>query len=107
MFNNLRLRPQFNLMNDTYEFYLVEKQEEGRVAVGQPVVMVTEDMAAVMSYPYHSPTFWLRPEQAQALMDDLFNAGVRPSEMGYPGQLAAVKYHLEDMRRLVFEDKNT
>lgn len=40
---------------------------------------------------------------AQRLMDDLWDAGVRPTEgAGSAGQLAAVQNHLGDMRRIVF-----
>jgi hypothetical protein len=45
-------------------------------------------------------------EVAQQLMDDLWRCGLRPSEgTGSAGALAAVKYHLEDMRKIVFERK--
>jgi len=49
----------------------------------------------------------LKQEEVQLLMDDLWRCGVRPSSgIGSVGQLEAVKYHLEDMRKLVFkEDK--
>lgn len=41
---------------------------------------------------------------AQQLMNDLWRCGMRPTEgKGSAGQLTAVQYHLEDMRRLVFE----
>jgi len=45
----------------------------------------------------------LRDEQAQDLMDKLWQAGYRPTEgKGSAGALAATERHLEDMRRLVF-----
>ena len=43
---------------------------------------------------------------AQKLMDSLWNCGLRPAAgKGSEGQLAAVKYHLEDMRRLLFKEE--
>jgi hypothetical protein len=49
------------------------------------------------------PTFDLRPEAAQALMDSLWDAGLRPSEgSGSAGAMAATQKHLEDMRTLIF-----
>lgn len=49
------------------------------------------------------PTLRLRPEEAQSLMDELWNVGIRPAAAaGSAGQLSAVQAHLEDMRRLVF-----
>lgn len=50
------------------------------------------------------PFMVLEPEQAQSLIDALYDAGLRPSQAaGSSGQLDAVKYHLEDMRKLVFK----
>ena len=50
------------------------------------------------------PTMELTHEEARALMDELWAAGVRPSNgEGNAGQLGATEKHLEDMRRLVFE----
>lgn len=45
---------------------------------------------------------------AQVLMDELYAAGVRPTEgAGSPGQIAAMKEHLSDLRRLVFKGDET
>ena len=50
------------------------------------------------------PSFHLETDQAQTLMDDLWNAGIRPTEgSGSAGALRAVERHLEDMRTLVFK----
>ena len=48
----------------------------------------------------------LSPGQAATLMDDLWACGVRPTEaVGSVGQLSATQAHLQDMRKLVFEQK--
>jgi hypothetical protein len=48
-------------------------------------------------------TVKLRFDEAQQLMDELWRAGVRPAATeASVGALAAVKYHLEDMRRIAF-----
>lgn len=47
------------------------------------------------------PTFSIPTSEAQRLMDDLWNCGVRPSEGDSPGELAATQKHLEDYRQLV------
>jgi hypothetical protein len=48
--------------------------------------------------------FWtLAPEEAQELANALWAAGIMPAQgAGSAGQLGAVQYHLEDMRKLVF-----
>lgn len=45
------------------------------------------------------------PELAQQLMNGLWECGVRPAQgQGSAGQLEATRSHLEDMRRLVFDE---
>lgn len=45
--------------------------------------------------------FALTEAEAQSLIDDLYRAGLRPTDArGTAGQLDAMKAHLEDMRRL-------
>ncbi len=49
------------------------------------------------------PTFNITPGEAQQFMDELWRAGIRPTEAaGSVGQLAATTRHLQDMRALVF-----
>ncbi len=47
------------------------------------------------------PTMSLQPEEAQQLMDELWRAGLRPTEgTGNAGAMAATQRHLEDMRTI-------
>jgi len=51
-----------------------------------------------------SPTFTFEMDLAQSLLDALWKIGIRPSEpqRDHGGELAATRFHLEDMRRLLF-----
>lgn len=50
--------------------------------------------------------FEFTDDEAQQLMDLLYEAGIRPTTAaGSAGQLAATQAHLEDMRQLVFKEK--
>jgi hypothetical protein len=50
------------------------------------------------------PFIRVTDSDAQNLMDELWNIGLRPAGgRGSAGQLDAIKYHLEDMRKLVFK----
>lgn len=50
----------------------------------------------------------IRREDAQMLIDELWQCGIRPTEgTGSAGAMAATKSHLEDMRRLVFDFPRT
>jgi hypothetical protein len=53
------------------------------------------------------PTFVLAREEAQQLMNQLWECGFRPVQgKGSAGQLEAIRYHLEDMRKLVFQGES-
>lgn len=61
-------------------------------------------MTPVSTGIYVEPFVRLNRDQAQVLMDDLWQCGLRPSEgAGSAGAMAAVQRHLEDMRTLVFK----
>jgi hypothetical protein len=52
----------------------------------------------------YRPAFTMDQKQAQDIMDQLWQCGLRPSEgSGSAGALAATQRHLEDMRTLVFK----
>ena len=71
-------------------------------AIAQPMTFITADPAeSGISMP---EAFSLSETDAQALMDELWHVGLRPSEgSGSSGSLAATQKHLEDMRSLVFD----
>lgn len=48
------------------------------------------------------PFITLNMEEAQLLMDSLYDAGLRPSQSTVKLDVASMKNHLEDMRRIVF-----
>lgn len=50
------------------------------------------------------PTFSIRMDQAQVLMDDLWNAGIRPTDgSGSAGAMRAAEHHIADLRRVAFK----
>lgn len=73
-------------------------KREKEVLVCQPLTFCAIDPAI-----NGLPAVKITPSEAQEIMDELWRNGIRPSEgSGSAGQLAAVQYHLEDMRKLVF-----
>lgn len=57
---------------------------------------------------HEQPLIDLPVESAQQLIDELYHVGIRPTQAaGSAGQLDAVKYHLEDMRAIVFTKQAT
>ncbi len=81
---------------------LIEQRQEGRYLACANPLTFTE---VPQNQPIRlEPTFSLEPEAAQQLMDELWRAGLRPTEgSGSAGQLASTLKHLEDMRSLVFK----
>lgn len=50
------------------------------------------------------PLLAMRVDQAQVLMDDLWNAGIRPTEgAGSAGAMRAAEHHIADLRRVAFK----
>lgn len=72
------------------------------IAVAEPMLFKKVEEHGVR----HPPTIELRIDEATALMDDLWRCGIRPSNGdGSVGEIAAVRNHLADMQKLVFDGR--
>jgi hypothetical protein len=77
--------------------------EPYRVAVAHPMVFTAATKEEQINQDL-GPALIIEPDEAQQLMDSLWDMGIRPSEgSGSAGQLAATQRHLEDMRTLVLK----
>lgn len=71
---------------------------EGRwVEAAKPI-----EFASVEPGVIGHPTLTIEYKAAQALLDSLWSAGLRPKDVGTAGQLGATERHLEDMRKIAF-----
>jgi hypothetical protein len=85
---------------DEVHLSIAHRCPDGHLAVVEPLAFRTVDPGKVIE----QPTIRMQREEAQKLIDELWRAGVRPTEgQGSVGQLAATNAHLADMRRLVFD----
>ena len=92
------IRAQSAPWRSAVEIFIGDK--DGKTHVKE---IVLERLEVAVDNP---PSFMLDEIKAQTLMDDLWNCGIRPTEgAGSAGAMSAVKHHLEDMRRLVFDIK--
>ena len=83
--------------HDGIELLVREKHSDGRISVVKNLTL-----EAIAPGMYSGPTATVTREAAQVLMDDLWHAGLRPSEgSGSAGSLRATEKHLDDMRRIV------
>jgi len=81
----------------------VSDKREYRSTIGKMVFEEREEGVVIPD----SDGLRLSDENAQQLMDALWNIGVRPTEgAGSAGSLAATIRHLEDMRALVFKKES-
>lgn len=56
----------------------------------------------IESNRYRDPSFQTTPEQAQAIFQQMWNLGYRPSDgTGNSGHVGALSKHLDDMRAIV------
>lgn len=84
------------------KLYIVQRHREGGFALAEPLTMKEVPIGLSVD----QPTCCISINEAQALMDDLWTCGLRPTEgAGSAGAMAAVQKHLEDMRLLVFDKK--
>lgn len=92
------IRAQAKPWNFGVALYIGDR--EGKTVVQEIVLKRVDDVNA--SAP-SGPSFEISTEQAQVLIDDLWNAGIRPTEgNGSAGAMRAVERHLEDMRKIAF-----
>jgi len=102
VFKGLEFWANKDIMHKAFRVYGHIKGTNGsKDGVVQPfTVVVPEDGTEGMEIP---PMMELTYESATSLMNELWNSGVRPTDVGSPGELSATKSHLEDMRKIVFD----
>lgn len=93
----LEVRAEKAWFRNRFEFMFIQKLADGRAAVGRSITMQTIEEGEA----YGEPTFALRPDEAQAMIDELWRVGLRPTEgTGSAGSLAATERHLKDMQAI-------
>ena len=91
------IHAQRELWNNAIALHFAQRNERGDLAIARPCVWETVPEGSVSV----DAALQLRPEDAQLLMDELWNCGLRPSEgTGSAGSLAATERHLKDMQAI-------
>ena len=100
--NNDSLR--FGLQTEIWNDSIAVRIGKGTKGTGAFQVATSIEFLDVEPGLYTAPVMHLSNSEAQELADQLYACGISPSKLaGSTGQLAAVTYHLEDMRKLVFK----
>lgn len=94
----LKIQGGFDWSWGSLAILIGEDLPDGNVAVAKPLEMQVTNRGIIVA-----PTFRLEKNEAQQLFDLLWKEGYRPNDgTGNSSHVAAIQYHLEDMRRLVF-----
>ncbi|MFA7100692.1 MAG: hypothetical protein WC196_02875 [Bacilli bacterium] len=92
-------RGDFNCAPDTINLYVRQKCGNEFFAAEKLKLTIVKER-----YSPIEPFASIDTHQAQKLMDDLWDCGLRPSEgTGSAGQLRSTQDHLADMRKIVFK----
>lgn len=98
----MEIRVDKSFLSEAINVYVLDRGSDHRASLA--VSMTMEKMKEGAMFP--QPTFSIERREAQALMDELWQCGLRPSEgTGSAGAFAAQGKHLQDMRQLVFKEK--
>ena len=96
-----------NNWQDTFEIYIVE-EHNGKRYIAEPMELkFKEHTEGEVTKPSISISrvFGKETNFLQSLSDALANAGYEPKSVEEnKGELKATKFHLEDMRKLVFKE---
>lgn len=93
-----QVRAFSDMMCNGVKIYAVGPLRDGKRPVG---VMHWEECDQMDEYPV---ALRVPVEQAQGLMDDLWNAGVRPTDgNGSAGAMRAAERHIADLRAVAFK----
>jgi hypothetical protein len=84
-----------------YELHIALRSSDGRRRIARGPVTYAESTPGT----YNEPFMRMEPEDAQKLMDALWNTGIRPGNgEGSVGQIGAMQKHLDDMRAIVAKE---
>lgn len=94
-------------MGDRLDVFMTVRTDfDGQISIAIPDPVVIRVLERKDEVNIRPPFLTIGMEEAQQLMDEMWNVGLRPTEgSGSAGSLAATQRHLEDFRRLVFRHK--
>lgn len=101
----IEIAAERNIMERAISLYVLGRQRFGKQRLSVmsiPTFTTYEDEGQALG-SLREPTLKVSYEAAQRLLDELWRCGIRPTEEGTAGQVAAMQAHLQDMRRIVFD----
>jgi len=98
--DDFKIRLQRGPWGGGYDIMVMKKpRDSNNMLIIDSVEIISVEPGCIIE-----PLFSLNRTDTQVLMDDLWDAGVRPSEgSGSAGALKATQNHLEDMRTIALD----
>lgn len=92
----LLIRVEREIWDDCVKLNIGQRNASGTLSVAQPLLFVEQSPGLIIA-----PCLRLETQEAQRLMDELWDCGLRPSEgTGSAGSLASTERHLKDMQTI-------
>ena len=92
--DNIRMSAEYDPSARAIPLYVWARQPNGELFAARPVVFEPVDETLM-----REPTLYLSLENANSLMDDLWRAGVRPTNIRNQSEIVNAKdRHIEDLR---------
>lgn len=102
-FDRIRFGVQRNYSSNGFEIYMKDRPHQGGVRSTVKFVDVIRDPVDPAVLPTGAPMI-ITEEEAQNLMDSLWEAGVKPSGgEGHTAHIRALNAHLLDFRKIAFK----
>lgn len=99
-FGEWSFRFQHDLATDRINCLLIRRETQGETTVLQPNGTFIRVKSGER---IQDPSFILEYEHLQAILQGLWDGGLRPKDKRYETEIDLLKDHLADMKRLVFE----
>jgi len=99
-----RLSHGDDYFNETIGIYIIHHDGEGNRRIAKPLTIdLHEEPLSKMEGRIIDPTIRIDTDTAQSVFQQLWDKGYRPNNgESSMAHVASLKYHLEDMRKLVF-----
>jgi hypothetical protein len=103
MLDDIQIRTERELWGRGIELLIFSvNPDNSRISIAKPQDLVLQELEP--GHHVTQATLTLMQKHAQALMDSLWNCGLRPSEgTGSAGSLAATERHLKDMQEITMK----
>ncbi len=91
-----------NLQENNYSLYFALYFPDGKVSLPRSLEVETVEVPILEHPPFKEPLIKLQKDSAQELLDELWRAGLRPSNVkSLDGQVEAMQHHIDDLRWII------